>query len=89
MIQGRVKIIMKYNTILPLSKAIIGEKYEILSVRLDDYFRRRIYDLGLIPNSIIKILQKSPFGDPVAYFIRGTVIALRQECTSKIIVKKI
>lgn len=80
---------MKYNIILPLSKANVGEKYEILSVRLDDYFRRRIYDLGLIPNSIVKILQKSPFGDPVAYFIRGTVIALRQECTSKIIVKKI
>ena len=80
---------MKYNIILPLSKANVGEKYEILSVRLDDYFRRRMYDLGLIPNSIVKILQKSPFGDPVAYFIRGTVIALRQECTSKIIVKKI
>lgn len=80
---------MKYNIILPLSKANVGEKYEILSVRLDDYFRRRIYDLGLIPNSIVKILQKSPFEDPVAYFIRGTVIALRQECTSKIIVKKI
>ncbi|MBQ3092687.1 MAG: ferrous iron transport protein A [Clostridia bacterium] len=76
--------------ILPLNKAISGECYEILSVRLNNnIFRRRIFDLGLIPNTIVKVLQKSPFGDPTAYFIRGTVIALRQDCTKKIIVKKI
>lgn len=75
---------------MPLNKAVSGEYYEILSVRLNNnIFRRRIFDLGLVPNTVIKVLQKSPFGDPTAYFIRGTVIALRQDCTKKIIVKKI
>ncbi len=46
--------------------------------------KRRLHDMGLIKNTKVKCLQKSPFGDPVAYLIRGTVIALRSEDSSKI-----
>ena len=44
-------------------------------------------DLGIINNTNIEVLQKSPYGDPTAYFIRGAVIALRDEDAKKIIVK--
>ena len=45
-------------------------------------------NIGLVPGSAVKCLQKSPLGDPVAYDICGAVIALRQEDASKIYVKK-
>ena len=41
--------------------------------------RRRMLDLGFIPGSSVRALQESPWGDPVAYGIRGAVIALRRE----------
>ena len=40
--------------------------------------QRRLRDLGLIENTRVVCLGRSPMGDPSAYLIRGTVIALRQ-----------
>jgi len=49
--------------------------------------RRRMLDLGLICGTNVEALQKSPSGDPIAYAIRGAVIALRSEEASKILVE--
>lgn len=46
-------------------------------------------DLGIINGTIIKPVFKSPSGDPTAFEIRGTLIAIRKEDTSLIYVKKI
>ena len=80
---------MQATRIMALNKASPGSYYKVISIRLKESERRRISDLGLIPQTKIKILQRSPLGDPVAYFIRGSVIALRLEYTKKIIVKKL
>lgn len=80
---------MNTTNIMSLNQASSGNCYKVISIRLNETDRRRISDLGLIPNTKIKMLQKSPLGDPIAYLIRGTVIALRSEYTKKIIVQKI
>ena len=49
--------------------------------------RRRMLDLGLIRGTKIIPVFKSPSGDPVAYEIRKTLIALRKE-DSKLITLK-
>ncbi len=49
--------------------------------------RRRLQDIGLIEGTNITCLQKSPTGDPVAYLIRGAVIALRSEDSSQVVVQ--
>lgn len=41
--------------------------------------RRRLLDLGFVPGSTVEVEMVSPAGDPTAYRIRGTVIALRRE----------
>lgn len=48
--------------------------------------RRRLMDMGLIEGTRVICLHRSPAGDPIAYLIRGAVIALRQEDTGNIIV---
>ncbi len=80
---------MKTTTLLPLNKAYPGKCYKVVDIRLNNNHRRRILDLGLIPKTTLKVLQKSPLGDPVAYLIRGSVIALREEYTKKVIVKEL
>lgn len=44
--------------------------------------RRRLLDLGLIHGTRIIPLLKSPSGDPTAFEIRKTIIALRKEDSS-------
>lgn len=41
--------------------------------------RRRLLDLGFVPGSIVEANLISPGGDPVAYLVRGALIALRRE----------
>ena len=41
-------------------------------------------DLGFVPGTEVEALQKSPSGNPIAYHVRGTVIALRAEDAGRI-----
>lgn len=50
--------------------------------------KRRLLDLGIIKGAKITPILKSPSGDPTAFEIRGTLIALRKEDASLILIKK-
>ncbi|NMA66623.1 MAG: ferrous iron transport protein A [Clostridiaceae bacterium] len=75
------------ETYIPLNFLPLGKKARVKKLVSDGIVRRRMLDLGLINNTEVEAIQKSPSGDPVAYFIRGAVIALRSEEASKIIVE--
>ena len=50
-----------------------------LSPRCRGAERRRFLDLGILPGTKITAEFQSPSGDPIAYRIRGALIALRQD----------
>ena len=75
------------TTIMPLNKAPVSKNLTVIAIRFKGPQKRRMFDLGIMPNTKIKILQKSPYGDPIAYLIRGAVIAIRNEDAEKIIVE--
>ncbi|WMC94209.1 FeoA family protein [Kineothrix sp. MB12-C1] len=56
-----------------------GETASVISLLNGSRMKRRLQDLGLIEGTQIQCIQKSPYGDPVAYEIRGAIIALRTE----------
>lgn len=41
--------------------------------------RRRLLDLGFVPGTRVTVDMASPLGDPRAYRVRGTLVALRQD----------
>ena len=49
--------------------------------------RRRLLDLGIVKGTKISPILKSPSGDPTAFLIRGSMIALRKEDANLIFVK--
>ena len=76
------------NYCIPLNSLPLGKKCKVKKLTSDGVLRRRLLDLGLIDDTIVESLQKSPSGDLVAYLIRGTVIALRSEVAAMILVEK-
>ena len=64
----------------------IGDTARVVQLNIDGSMRRRLLDIGLIEGTSVLCLQKSPSGDPIAYLIRGAVIALREEDSSKVLV---
>jgi len=64
-----------------------GKSAKIHSLTSNNLERRRMLDFGLIPGATITALYSSPFNNPTAYLIKGTVIALRNEDAKKILIK--
>ncbi len=73
-----------------LSKLNIGEQAEIigLSKECRGINRRRLLDLGFVPNTKISIQMESPMKEPKAFLIFNTLIALRKEQADHILIKK-
>lgn len=70
-----------------LTRLPVGKKAEVVSVAATGLTRNRLLDLGLVPETIVEAIRESPLGDPVAYRIRGAVIALRAEESCQIKVR--
>jgi ferrous iron transport protein A len=67
----------------------IGRRAEVVNVGSEGLTRNRLLDLGLVPSTIVEAIRRSPVGEPVAYKIRGAVIALRSEESRQITVRSI
>lgn len=78
---------MDEDLTIPLNKLKIGQKAQVRHLSSEGNSRRRMLDLGLVIDTAVEALQKSPFGDPTAYAIRGAVIALRAEEAARILVQ--
>ena len=49
-----------------------------LALHLSGGMRRRVQDLGLVPGTRVTCVRRALSGDPIAYRIRGAVVALRK-----------
>jgi DtxR family Mn-dependent transcriptional regulator len=63
-------------TIMGISKEIRGDS------------RRRLLDLGFVKGAEVSIDLLNPLGEPKAFLIKGTSIALRNHQASKLLIKK-
>lgn len=72
-----------------LDQVRINEKVKVEKINTEDNIKRRLLDMGMIEGTTIECVLQSPLKDPVAYYVRGTLIALRKEDAKKIIVKNI
>lgn len=64
-----------------------GQKTRVKELRSHGSIRRRLLDIGLIEDTEVECLGRSPGGDPTAFLIRGAVIALRSEDCRDILVE--
>jgi len=75
----------------PLTELRAGQAAQIeqLDQGLQGLTRRRLLDLGVTPGTVITAEMVSLFGDPRAYRVRGTLIALRREQAEKVTIRDI
>lgn len=77
---------MKYRDSVRLSDIKPGQRATVLAIDTEGSMRRRFFDIGLIENTAVECIGRSPAGDPSAYLIRGAVVAIRKEDTQNITV---
>jgi DtxR family transcriptional regulator, Mn-dependent transcriptional regulator len=71
-----------------ITLAELEDGAEAVVIGIDPHYRgfarRRLLDLGLTPNTRVTAALENAFGDPRAYLVRGTLIALRRDQASLI-----
>ena len=77
------------NSDISLHSLKKGMSARVVALNNEGSIRRRLQDIGLTEGTVVLCLHRSPAGDPVAYLIRGAVIALREEDSSKILVSAV
>lgn len=63
---------------MTLDELQINKTAHINKLNCTGDIRRRLLDLGIIPNTVITPVMSSLFGGIRAYEVRGTVIAFRK-----------
>jgi DtxR family Mn-dependent transcriptional regulator len=77
--------------VITLTELAHHQKAEIVALdeAVQGFTRRRFMDLGLTPGALISPELQNFFGEPRAYRIRGTLIALRKDQATQIRVKPV
>ncbi|MDF2541251.1 MAG: FeoA family protein [Herbinix sp.] len=73
--------------LIPLSKLPVGSSSKIKELCSTGSMRRRLLDLGFAQGTAVSCVQTAPSGDPIAYSVKGAVIALRKEDAEDILVR--
>jgi len=61
-----------------LSDLAPGDACKIVRVGLEGPERRALLDLGFVPGTVVERVFQSPLGDPTAFRLCSTVVALRR-----------
>ena len=64
-----------------------GETSVVKELKTRGSIHRRLLDIGLVKDTKIECVGKSPAGDPADFLIRGAVIAIRAEDMKDIVVR--
>ena len=71
-----------------LDRLHIGKSGIIKTIYGEEDIKRRLIDIGLIEGLRVECALISPMNDPKAYWIKGALIALRNEDAAKIIIEE-
>lgn len=66
-----------------------GARGRVVSLTAQGAMRRRLLELGFVENTTVECVLSGPGGDPRAYLIRGSVIALRRRDSAGIGVERL
>ena len=74
---------------IPLAAIAPGETVRVAEIRVEGALRRRLFDLGLIPQPLVSCRFAAPAGSPMAFTVRGAAIALRTSDAQEIFVERV
>lgn len=84
-----IKVEKQQKECITLDKLKIGKKAIVKKVGGKGLLRVRLLDMGIIPNTEIKIIKKAPMGDPLQLFLRGYELTIREDDAKKIEIEEV
>jgi len=72
---------------LSLNDVCVGQCATILALKSSGNMRRRLLDIGLVKDTIVKCVGKNASGNMKSFLIRGAFIAIRTDDLKNILIK--
>ena len=64
-----------------------GDAGRVLRIEESSPIGKRLWDLGLTPDTPIRVLRRAPLGDPMEYELRGYRLCLRRSEAALVVVQ--
>ncbi|MBQ9861130.1 MAG: ferrous iron transport protein A [Clostridia bacterium] len=77
------------DTRMGLHELAVGQRAIVETLHMTGGMRRRLLDIGLVEQTTVECVGKAPSGDPIAFSVRGAVIALRGEDCRRVEVRRL
>jgi len=68
---------MSAAPLVTLASLAPGDRCTVVRIEGDGGIDRRLLDLGFVPETPVRVVRRSPLGDPSSYELRGFQICLR------------
>lgn len=72
---------------MKLHELKIGQTAKIVTVNASPALRARLFSMGLVPETVVKLLTIAPPGEPLEFEVRGTRVSLRRDEAETILVE--
>ena len=70
-----------------LNEFVVGQKGIVKKIEAEGKIKRRLFDMGVTPNTEIYLKKLAPLGDPIEVTIRGYELTLRKDEANKILME--
>ncbi len=74
---------------MTLDQIAEGKEVKIIKVGGEGQLRVRLLDMGLIPQTKVKVQKVAPMGDPIEIHLRGYELTLRKQDAARIEVAEV
>lgn len=69
---------------MTLDQIAVGTEVKIIAVGGEGQLRVRLLDMGLIPQTKVRVQKVAPMGDPIEIHLRGYELTIRKEDAARI-----
>ena len=68
---------------MTLDQVAVGTEVKIIAVGGEGQLRVRLLDMGLIPQTQVRVQKVAPMGDPIEIHLRGYELTIRKEAAAR------
>ena len=72
-----------------MDQIAVGKEVKIIKVGGEGQLRIRLLDMGLIPQTVVRVQKAAPMGDPIEIHLRGYELTLRKKDAARIEVAEV
>ncbi len=68
----------------PLAEVAVGDAAVVRRLALPRATARRLFEMGLLPGTLVRVVRRAPLGDPIELRLRNYSLSIRLEEASHI-----